>query len=112
VLTAETQRTQRENLFIKSLCGLCVSAVSYIKMIVRTRGSRRAEFHNFSHFVLKPFHHGDFIAVREFNTDDAIRPDFQWKIGTLDLKESELFEKFRFVGEGEYFFDIKRFGFL
>jgi hypothetical protein len=26
--------------------------------------------------VLERFHHGDFIAVREFNTDDAVRPDF------------------------------------
>lgn len=26
--------------------------------------------------ALELFHHGDLITVREFNTDDAIRPDF------------------------------------
>ena len=42
-LTAETQRAQRENIFIKNLCGLCVSAVNYIKI---------TEFLNFSYFYL------------------------------------------------------------
>jgi hypothetical protein len=31
-LTAKAQRAQRENFFIKNLCGLCVSAVNHIKM--------------------------------------------------------------------------------
>ena len=64
------------------------------------------------HFLLKLFHHGDFIAVREFNTDDAIPPDFEREIGALDLNETEFLEKVRLVGEGEHFFDIKRFSLL
>jgi hypothetical protein len=33
-------------------------------------------FRNFSHFLLQLFHHGDFIAVREFDADDTVPPDF------------------------------------
>jgi hypothetical protein len=40
-LTAETQRAQREYIFIKNLCGLCASAVNDIKMtefLLRAQG--------------------------------------------------------------------------